>query len=284
MVGVRVLDQGAWYGEGEVKVYRDGDTRLPDHLRHRAGGLRGQRLGHGRARRALRRRPAGGRRRGGPGGPGDNPEFVGFYRWHLADPIMFARDLRVTIQQIGAAFFAAGQEAELAAYEQTHPVAGDGWHRDPAPGLLAWGIAERVDDYCATSFVYCARAAAVPPVDVAAAVADIGRRRYEVASPFELRGQPGQRGAATGARRDADRPTCRVPAAQPGAIRVTVAAEPATTQTVPSPASVDSAPAPTATVPVTLSVSGRSGRRPGLGSVDPDGALAPDHPGGRCRS
>jgi hypothetical protein len=28
-VGVRVLDEGSWYGEGEVKVYRDGDTTLP---------------------------------------------------------------------------------------------------------------------------------------------------------------------------------------------------------------------------------------------------------------
>ena len=28
-VGVRVIDAGAWYGEGEVKVYRDGDDEHP---------------------------------------------------------------------------------------------------------------------------------------------------------------------------------------------------------------------------------------------------------------
>jgi hypothetical protein len=28
-VGVRVVDSGIWYGEGEVKVYRDGDTDHP---------------------------------------------------------------------------------------------------------------------------------------------------------------------------------------------------------------------------------------------------------------
>ena len=28
-VGVRVIDAGAWYGEGEVKVYRDGDDDYP---------------------------------------------------------------------------------------------------------------------------------------------------------------------------------------------------------------------------------------------------------------
>ena len=84
------------------------------------------------------------------------------------------RDLRVTIQQIGAAFFRAGQEAELAAYEQHQPA---GRRRlacaTSAPGLLAWGIAERVDDYCATSFVYCREPQPVPRVDVAAALADI---------------------------------------------------------------------------------------------------------------
>ena len=28
-VGVRVIDPGSWYGEGEVKIFRDGDTELP---------------------------------------------------------------------------------------------------------------------------------------------------------------------------------------------------------------------------------------------------------------
>jgi hypothetical protein len=112
---------------------------------------------------------------------------VGFYRWHLPDPIMFERDLRVTIQQIGAKFFAAGQEDAMAAYERTNPVAGEGWRTD-VPGVLAWGIAERVDDFCATSYVYCTRPQAVPRLDVATAVADIERKPYETAAPFELAG------------------------------------------------------------------------------------------------
>jgi hypothetical protein len=58
--------------------------------------------------------------------------------------------------------------------------------RDLAPGLLAWGIAERVDDYCATAYVYCTDAQPVPRVDVTAAVADIERRPYEQPHPFEL--------------------------------------------------------------------------------------------------
>ena len=113
---------------------------------------------------------------------------MSFYRWHVPDPVMFAADLRVTIQQIGAAFFLDGKEADLEAYEATHPVAGDGWRRDLGPGLLAWGIAERVDDYCATAFVYCRDPQPVPRVDMAAACADIGRLDYETPSPLERMG------------------------------------------------------------------------------------------------
>ncbi len=116
---------------------------------------------------------------------GPNPDFVGFYRWHVPDPVMFERDLRVTIQQIGAMFFPAGQEAELAKYEETNPVAGAGWQRNLSPALLAWGIAERVDDYCATAFVYCMDQQPVPRVDVDLMLADIERRPYEQPLPQE---------------------------------------------------------------------------------------------------
>jgi hypothetical protein len=119
----------------------------------------------------------------GAGGP--NPDFVGFYRWHVLDPVMFERDLRVTIQQIGAMFFLEGQEEQLAAYEKTNPVAGEGWQREVGPGLLAWGIAERVDDFCATAYVYCLEPQAVPPLDLDAALADIERRDYEQPLPQE---------------------------------------------------------------------------------------------------
>ena len=97
----------------------------------------------------------------------------------MPDPIVFASDLRVTIQQIGAMFFANGEDEQLAAYERTNPVAGEGWHTDGPPGMLAWGICERVDDYCATAYVYCREPQSVPTVDVDAATADVGRLDYE---------------------------------------------------------------------------------------------------------
>ena len=98
---------------------------------------------------------------------------------------MFERSLRVTIQQIGYALFTAGQEEEFEAYARTNPAAGRGWERDPRPGVIARGIAERVDDYCATAYVYCLQPQPVPGLDVASALADIGRRAYETPHPFE---------------------------------------------------------------------------------------------------
>ena len=113
------------------------------------------------------------------------PDFVGFYRWHVLDPVMFERELRVTIQQIGAATFTADESQEFEEYAAAHPVAGTGWMRDLAPGVHAFGIVERVDDYCATAFVYCAEAQPVPPLTVDDALADIERRDYEVPLPME---------------------------------------------------------------------------------------------------
>lgn len=168
-IGVRVLDAGDWYGEGEVKVYRDGDDRLPTICGTGLEDYVGTAWGLGPHHTPLGGAPlvvaAEGER---------NPTFVGFYRWHLPDPILFESDLRVTIQQIGAKFFGPGEDAARADYERTHPVAGAGWTSVPELGGTTFGICERVDDYCATAFVYCMAPQAVPRLDVGLALADIG--------------------------------------------------------------------------------------------------------------
>ncbi|MBI5946696.1 MAG: DUF2961 domain-containing protein [Chloroflexi bacterium] len=181
VTGVRVLDAGDWYGEGEVKVYLDGDHALPTICGTGLEDYVGSAWGMGRhaawyAGAPLLVHP--------PHRPG-SPDFVGFYRWHIPDPIVFRRELQVTIQQMGFAGFRDGQEAEFEAYQAGHPAAGTGWDRSPSRGGLARGIAERVDDYCATAFVYCMEPQAVPRLDLAAALADIGRVDYEEPSPFE---------------------------------------------------------------------------------------------------
>jgi hypothetical protein len=182
-VGIRCIDPGTWYGEGEVKVYRDGDDSLPticgtgledyvgsawgmnDHVSLYAGAPLDVRA---------------------PDIAADAiPDFVGFYRWHVLDPIMFERELAVTIQQIGYDVFPPGDEERLAACEADGRPAGLGLARPKrAPGL-AHGIVERVDDYCSTSYTVCADAQPVPRLDLEAALADIGRKSYEVAHPME---------------------------------------------------------------------------------------------------
>ncbi len=181
-VGIRTIDRADWYGEGEVKVFLDGDTDLPTicgtGLEDYAGSAWG--MGAHFAQYAGSplevRNPA--QRRG-------VPDFLSFYRWHIPDPIVFREDCRVTIQQIGFASFREGHEERFEEYRRTNPAAGPGWAMNPSPGMLARGIAERVDDYCATAFVYCTEPQAVPRLDVTAAIADIGRADYEEPTPME---------------------------------------------------------------------------------------------------
>jgi hypothetical protein len=70
-------------------------------------------------------------------------------------------------------------------YLASNPPAGTGWMERPRRGVAGMGICERVDDYSAAAFVYCRDAQAVPRVDVDNAIADIERRAYEAALPFE---------------------------------------------------------------------------------------------------
>ena len=135
-VGVRVIDAGNWYGEGEVKIYRDGDRDLPTICGTGLEDYVGSAWGLGPHTSLFAGAPlviGPPEVRADADGPPAAADFVGFYRWHLADPVMFATELRVTIQQIGMAFFGTGQEAEMDAYERTNPVAGAGWVRQPGP-------------------------------------------------------------------------------------------------------------------------------------------------------
>jgi hypothetical protein len=182
-VGIRTIDAGMWYGEGEVKVFRDGDDELPTICGTGLEDYVGSAWGMGPhagpyAGAPLDVRPAG-------SDPMAIPAFVAFYRWHVPDPIVFTDDLRVTIQQIGAARFETGREAEADAYFATNPPAGQGLLRDVLPGTAVFGIAERVDDYSAAAFVYLRDVQPAPRVDPVAACADLERRPYETPSPFE---------------------------------------------------------------------------------------------------
>ena len=153
-VGVRVLDAGQWYGEGEVKMYLDGDEEWPTICGTGLEDFVGSAWGMG-----AHHAPYG----GAPlvVGPPGAPDFVGFYRWHFLDPVSSARPCGSRSSRSGSR--SSPTPSRSTRTPATHPAAGAGWRFDPAPGLHAMGIAERVDDYCATAFVYCRRPQAVPP-------------------------------------------------------------------------------------------------------------------------
>jgi hypothetical protein len=183
VVGVRPIDGGMWYGEGEVKVFRDGDKDLPTICGTGLEDYVGSAWGMGPHAGPYAGAPLDVRAPGTPSAP--VPDYVGFYRWHLPDPIVFTDDLRVTIQQIGAASFAPGADAAADEYFATNPPAGRGVLRDAFPGVGTFAICERIDDYSAAAFVYAREPQAVPRVDVTAATADLERRSYERGDAME---------------------------------------------------------------------------------------------------
>ena len=91
-VGVIVNQQNTgWWGEGEVKVYLDGDTAHPTL----AGTGTEDYIGTGWGQGVFM-----GRYQGCVLADQKNGQF-GFYRYHIPDPIYFHHDIRVTISQLG---------------------------------------------------------------------------------------------------------------------------------------------------------------------------------------
>jgi hypothetical protein len=183
-IGVRVLaDDMVWYGEGEFKFYRDGDTAHPTICGTGLEDYVGTAWGMGQHTTPYQGAPLVVAPPADPASPvPPKPEFVSFYRWHLADPIFFQREMKATIQQIGALMVPKGAEHLMETWGKRYTLAGNGWVTGAAMAnspLHAFAIAERVDDYCAAAFVYARELQAVPRLDVAAAIADIGRRDYE---------------------------------------------------------------------------------------------------------
>jgi len=174
-VGIRVIDDGPWYGEGEVKMYRDGDQSDPTYCGTGLEDYVGSALGLGRHYAEFSGSPLKVAVTKEETGSMENPALVSFYRWHIPDPVMFSDELRVTIQQIGGARqFKKGQERQAAEYRHKHLPAGPGiWDMPSAGNGLSSALIERQDDYCATAFVYCRHPQPVPRYARATAIADL---------------------------------------------------------------------------------------------------------------
>lgn len=86
----------AWWGEGECKIFLDGDGGHPTLVGTGVEDYIGTAWGQGKFTHQYQGCPV-----------ADNKGergFYTFYRYHVPDPIYFQHDIRVTIQQIGGAF------------------------------------------------------------------------------------------------------------------------------------------------------------------------------------
>ena len=84
----------AWWGEGECKVFLDGDNEYPTLVGTGVEDYIGTAWGQGKYSHLYQ---------GCPVAEAEKGLFT-FYRYHVPDPIYFQRELRVTFQQIGGAF------------------------------------------------------------------------------------------------------------------------------------------------------------------------------------
>jgi hypothetical protein len=93
-IGV-IVDQNTyfntWWGEGEVKIYLDGDTQFPTIAGTGTEDYIGTAWGQGQYANLYQGSPV----------ADERAMRWCFYRYHVLDPIYFRRDVRVTMQQIG---------------------------------------------------------------------------------------------------------------------------------------------------------------------------------------
>lgn len=87
IIGIRAT-HGNWWGEGEVKVYMDGDTAYPTICGTGSEDYVGLSWGIQQTPFLYN------------GCSLNENKFVSMYRWHLPDPIAWQKECRITIQQI----------------------------------------------------------------------------------------------------------------------------------------------------------------------------------------
>jgi hypothetical protein len=88
IIGIRNLHPDQWWGEGEIKVYMDGDQEYPTIVGTGSEDYVGLAWGIQVAPFLYN------------GCSLNEKNFVSMYRWHLPDPIAWQKEARITIQQI----------------------------------------------------------------------------------------------------------------------------------------------------------------------------------------
>jgi len=163
--------EGSWWGEGEVKMYLDGDNAHPTLAGTGTEDYAGTAWGLGQFAHVYQGCPV----------VNATNRMWSIYRFHVPDPVFFSQSLRVTIQTIGG----TGRDKVREFLKKglpLRPVSVDSKGKfvrllEPnAPKISdasfpeGWVNFYREDDYCTTAYFYLDRPvndlAPLPPVEV----------------------------------------------------------------------------------------------------------------------
>jgi hypothetical protein len=157
----------SWWGEGEVKLFIDGDSKLPTLVGTGTEDYIGTAWGQGAYTQQYQ---------GSPIADTTNRQWA-FYRYHVPDPVYFYAGCRVTIQQMGGDM-APNVKKIAAAGARLIPVTvarGNEYLKlmdmNPAPTLTnadfpdGWTNFYRLDNYSSTAYFYLNKPASnLPPL------------------------------------------------------------------------------------------------------------------------
>ncbi len=128
-----------WWGEGEVKMYLDGDSQFPTIVGTGTEDYIGTAWGQGKFAHLYQGSPV----------ADEGALRWCFYRYHVLDPIYFYKDARITIQQIG---YLTPNAIEKMIYNKRQLIeAGEG---QKPKDLTKHGKFERSDDWSSTVYFY----------------------------------------------------------------------------------------------------------------------------------
>ncbi len=155
----------SWWGEGEVKMFLDGDTQYPTIAGTGAEDYIGAAWGLGTFTNTYQ----------GCTVASDSLGEYNFYRWHIPDAIYFHKDIKVTLQQIGG--WVKDEVKKLyASGVNLLPITVDGPGKftrlldmDKPPLITdpsfpeGWVNFYRIDDYSSVSYFYLDKPASTLP-------------------------------------------------------------------------------------------------------------------------
>lgn len=137
-----------WWGEGEVKIYLDGDNDYPTLCGTGAEDYIG--CGYGMGKFSYQYF--------GNNFVSQDKDAYGFYRLHIPDPVYFYKDIRATIQVMGGPGYPAMLESMNKYPGLKFMKAGNGtqyYTKEELEAHPEWSnVMERSDDYSSTAYWY----------------------------------------------------------------------------------------------------------------------------------